>query len=167
LCLPLALAPRAAAAEDPKRVDGIHGKIKAVDVEQGTLTITIPESAPRTFRINDETLIAGPRGGAVPQKLKDKRFHEGLEVAVVPGTDGRTAKEVHLGYNRRAKQPAANPAPAGRPNQPDRTVKGKVVGVYPRDSKIEVRVVEGGFRANKLFTIDEDSKILGPKGCGK
>lgn len=38
-----------------------------------------------------------PRGGKVPQRLKDPRFQEGLPVA-----DGKTASEIHVGHDRNA-----------------------------------------------------------------
>src|SRR5262249_4876098 len=77
---------------------GIEGKVKKVDVEKGTLTITTSNGKERTFTIDDETTIVGPRGGVARRRLKDPRFHEGMDVTIV--ADGATTKEVHLGYSK-------------------------------------------------------------------
>src|SRR5215471_16123464 len=93
-----------AGAQETKKADkpaikgAIEGKVKKVDVDKETLTITV-DGRERTFTITDETTIVGPRGGLVHRRLKDPRFHEGLEITVV--AEGKTAKELHLGYDRK------------------------------------------------------------------
>src|SRR6267378_5796207 len=90
---------------------GIAGKVKSVDPEKGTLTITTTDGKTRTFTVDESTTMAGPRGGQVPRRLKDPRFHEGLEVTIV--ASGNVAKEVHLGYDRKPRedQPTKEPTP--------------------------------------------------------
>jgi hypothetical protein len=101
-----------AAAQETKRSDkpeipgGIEGQVKSVDLEKQMLTITTSGGRERTFAITDETTMLGPRGGKVRHRLKDHRFHEGMDLTIV--ADGRTAKEVHLGYSRREHGEAAN-----------------------------------------------------------
>jgi hypothetical protein len=95
-CLPLALA-----GDDKKTFNAIHGKIKTVDVEQGTLTITTDEGKARTFKMSDDTQIIGPDCGVVPERLKDKRFHAGREVTVIPAGDSPAAALL-LGSDRKA-----------------------------------------------------------------
>jgi hypothetical protein len=88
---------------------GIEGHVKSVDPDKQTLSIRTSSGAERTFTITDETTMLGPRGGKVRHRLKDHRFHEGLEVTIV--AQGTTATEVHLGYNRR--NPEGSAAGAG------------------------------------------------------
>jgi hypothetical protein len=77
---------------------GIEGKVKKVDPEKSTLTITTDDGKERTFEITDDTTMVGPRGGLVRRGLKDPRFHEGMDLTVL--AKGAVATEVHLGYNR-------------------------------------------------------------------
>jgi hypothetical protein len=89
-----------AGADDQKTEikGGIEGKVKKVDVDGKTLTITTTQGRDRTFSITNETTMVGPRGGKVRRRLHDPRFHEGLPVTIV--ADGSAATEVHLGYDR-------------------------------------------------------------------
>jgi len=89
-----------AGADDQKTEikGGIEGKVKKVDVDGKTLTITTTQGRDRTFSITNETTMLGPRGGKVRRRLHDPRFHEGLAVTIV--ADGSAATEVHLGYDR-------------------------------------------------------------------
>jgi hypothetical protein len=97
-----------ASAQEPKKGEkaeipgGIEGHVKSVDVEKQTLSIKTSTGTERTFRITNDTTMIGPRGGKVRNRLKDRRFHEGMEVTIV--AQGTTAKEVHLGYDRRNAQ---------------------------------------------------------------
>jgi hypothetical protein len=85
---------------------GIEGKIKSVDKEKDTLSVTTTDGKARTFTITDDTTIVGPRGGKVRRRLNDPRFHEGLDITVV--AKGATATEVHLGFNRKAPDEATD-----------------------------------------------------------
>src|SRR5947209_2882336 len=62
---------------------GIEGKIKTVDVDNNTLTVTTSQGRERTFKVTDDTVLVGPRGGKVRRHLKDPRFHEGFPVTIV------------------------------------------------------------------------------------
>jgi hypothetical protein len=96
-----------AAAADTKASeikDGIPGKIVKVDAEQATVTIAGEDGRERTYNITEETVIVGPRGGAVHKRLKDPRFHSGLAIVVVP--NGKAAAQLHLGYDRKARKNA-------------------------------------------------------------
>jgi hypothetical protein len=83
-------------ANKPEIKGGIEGKIKSVDVDNKTLTITTSQGRERTYKVTDDTVLVGPRGGKVRRHLKDPRFHEGFSVTIV--ADGNTATEVHLGF---------------------------------------------------------------------
>ena len=95
---------------------GIEATIKSVDADKGTVTVTTAEGRERTFHVNDETTIVGPRGGVVRRRLSDPRFHSGLELTVV--ATGTTATELHLGYNRKE---SAEGTTAGKTATPPRT----------------------------------------------
>jgi len=99
-------AQEAKKSEKPEIKDGIEAKVKKVDVEQGKLTVTIQDSRDRTFTVTEDTTIVGPRGGVVRHRLKDPRFHPGMEITIV--ANGNMAKELHLGYDyRESDTPAA------------------------------------------------------------
>jgi hypothetical protein len=104
---------------------GIEGKVKKVDIEKETLTVTV-NGKDRTFTITDETTMVGPRGGVVRRRLKDPRFHEGLEITVV--ATGSTATELHLGVDRKPKGETAN--------QPKVVAKGTAT---PSEEKVKVK----------------------------
>jgi hypothetical protein len=96
--------------------DGIEGKVKAVDVDKKTLTITTTQGKDRTFTITDDTEFLGPMGGKVRQHLKDPRFHEGFPVSVV--AEGANATEIHLGFAKDVgdtKTDATKSAKSGAP----------------------------------------------------
>jgi hypothetical protein len=96
------LSNRTAQAKDPEIKDGIPGTVVNVDVNQGTVTIAEKGSRERTYSVTEETVIVGPRGGIVHRRLKDHRFHSGLPITIV--ADGTTAVELHLGYDRKARE---------------------------------------------------------------
>jgi predicted RNA-binding protein len=128
-------------AQEAKRFDkpdikgGIEGKVKKVDLDKQTLTITA-NGRDRTFTITDDTTMVGPRGGLVRRRLRDPRFHEGLDIIVVP--DGSTAKELHLGYDRRAAQEKENepkPSTKGTAATKDRSKDKSADTAKKKDSK--------------------------------
>jgi hypothetical protein len=105
---------------------GIEGKVKKVDPDKMTVTITTSDGKERTFTVSDDTTMVGPRGGLVKRGLKDPRFHEGMEVTVV--ASGTKATEVHLGFDRRASGAAgeqAGKATEAKPVTPGAAAKGK------------------------------------------
>jgi hypothetical protein len=105
------LTARSAQAKDSEIKDGIAGKIVAVDVSKGTVTIADANNRERTYSITEETVIVGPRGGLVRSRLKDHRFHSGLPITVV--ANGTTANELHLGYDRKARGTASTTRSSG------------------------------------------------------
>ena len=97
----LLLAAPNVQAKDSEIKDGIPGTVVKVDAAQGTVTIAEKEGRERTYTVNQETQIIGPRGGIVHSRLHDHRFHAGLPITVV--ANGTTAAELHLGYDRKAR----------------------------------------------------------------
>jgi hypothetical protein len=66
------------------------GKLKKVDADKGTVTITV-DGKDHDFAIVEETRIMGPGGAVLKDRLKDKRFKEGAPVRFKPGKkDGKT-----------------------------------------------------------------------------
>jgi len=92
-------------ANKPEIKGGIEAKIKSVDVDNHTLTVTTSQGRQRTFKVTEDTVLVGPRGGKVRRHLKDPRFHEGFSVTIV--ADGNTASEVHLGFANESSEPAS------------------------------------------------------------
>ena len=88
--------------EKPEIPGGIEGHVKSVDHDKQALIMVGPGGRERTFTITDDTTMVGPRGGRVRRRLNDPRFHDGLEITVV--ADGSTAKEIHLGFDRRPNE---------------------------------------------------------------
>ena len=151
LCFSL---PLARAADDTKKKGaGVHGKVEAVKVGEGTLTVTTHGGKARTLQVNNDT--------QVPPGLKDKRFHPGVDIAVVPAAVGRAAKALHLSVvpqppiNKNLKGGRVNQDIQHSPTNADKGVKGKVVGVDLKKAQIT---------ANKTFKSTPDTKFLGSKG---
>jgi hypothetical protein len=112
-------------ADKPQIKGGIEGKLKKVDTEKETVIITV-DSKDRTFTITDDTVIVGPRGGLVRRRLKDPRFHPGLDVIVVP--EGNKVKELHLGYDRKdADETAGQPKSSTKGATKQPAERGNVV----------------------------------------
>jgi hypothetical protein len=88
----------ASAGQQQEIKGGIDGMVKQVDVDRHTLTITTAQGKDRIFKVTDDTIMLGPRGGKVRHHLKDKRFREGFPVIVV--ADGLNAAEIHFGFVR-------------------------------------------------------------------
>jgi hypothetical protein len=120
-----------AEAQDTKKSDkpeikgGIEGTLKKVDLDKETLIVTV-NGKDRTFTISDDTVIVGPRGGLVRRRLKDPRFHPGLDVIVVP--EGNKVKELHLGYDRKdAEETAGQPKSSTKGATKQPAERGNVV----------------------------------------
>src|SRR5262249_46371092 len=99
----------------------------------------------RTYNITDETVIVGPRGGSVHKRLKDPRFHSGLSIVVV--ATGKTASQLHLGYNRKARKVSS--ATSSSSETPDTTTAPK-----PRTSRF--RGLVGAKATPKVEKEEED-----------
>ena len=143
-------------AEKPQIKGGIEGKVKKVDVDKETLTITV-DGKERTFAITDDTTIVGPRGGLVRRRLKDPRFHPGLEITVV--ADGKTAKELHLGYDRKDSEEAANEPKSstkGASKRPEE--RGNVVPPPETPRKTEAKTPSKAAAKGEAAKKDEDEE---------
>lgn len=81
--------------------DGIQGYVKSVDAAKKTVTVITSDGKVRTFEVSKDTVMVGPRGGAIRRHLKDPRFHEGFPITIV--AKGADASEIHLGYAKDAK----------------------------------------------------------------
>ena len=125
-----------AAAQEPKKTEkaeipgGIEGHLKSVNVNKQTLSIKTSTGSERTFTITDDTTMIGPRGGIVRNRLKDRRFHEGLEVTIV--AHGTAAKEVHLGYDRRNPAGSASKSSVRVPAEKGQTTSDAPVATKAR-----------------------------------
>jgi hypothetical protein len=143
---------------------GIEGKVKKVDPEKMTLTITT-DGKERTFTITEDTTMVGPRGGLVKRGLKDPRFHEGLEITVV--ANGTKATELHLGIDRRKPAVAVDKAPKstvppaavakGKEEAEEyKEYPGKVKSVDPAKHMLVISLLNGQDRS---FMIARDVKM--------
>src|SRR5205085_2889526 len=74
-----------------------YGRIRRFDREARRLTVRMPDSKTRTFRITRSTRVIGPRGTALRRGLRDSRLLRGARVMIVTRSDGRTAREIRLG----------------------------------------------------------------------
>jgi hypothetical protein len=101
-CGILALLAARSQAQESEIKGGISATVIKVDVARGTVTVADKNSRERTYSINEETVIVGPRGGVVHRRLKDPRFHNGLPITIV--ANGTTAAELHLGYDRKGRE---------------------------------------------------------------
>jgi len=107
------------ASADDKKTEikgGIEGKVKKVDADAQKLTVTTEQGRERTFTVNDDTTMVGPRGGKVRKRLKDPRFHEGMSLTIV--AEGNTATEVHLGFQHKDERKSPRRATRKRPPGP-------------------------------------------------
>jgi hypothetical protein len=168
-----ACAPLSTNGQEPKKPaaptikGGIEGKVKKVDPEKMTLTITTA-GRERTFTITEDTTMVGPRGGVVRRGLKDPRFHEGMELTVV--ATGTTAKEVHLGFDRQEPsatvESAAKPATGGAASkakeptkeaaEEDKIYPGKIKSVDSARHMLVISLLNGQERS---FMIAKDVKL--------
>jgi hypothetical protein len=80
----------------------VKGTVVKVDAKKNTITVKTTEGE-KTFDINDETKILGPKGGVSDARLKDDRFVAGAEVKLLIAGNNRTAREIHLPERTKAK----------------------------------------------------------------
>jgi hypothetical protein len=156
-----------AGADDQKAEikGGIEGKVKSVDVEGQKLTIITSQGRERTFTINEDTTMVGPRGGKVRRHLKDPRFHEGFPVTIV--ADGNAAEQVHFGFAKDAT--GAEHADAGKPatrteaknDTVDRPKTSKNTSTPPADAASTARNVARHKEAKKLEDEDDEEELPG------
>jgi hypothetical protein len=82
----------------------VVGQVKVVNLARSNFTITLESGKDRTFAVDKKTKFLGPQGGKSKDGLKDDRMAKGYEIKVVPAKDGKTAKEVHLPYRKKASE---------------------------------------------------------------
>src|SRR5258708_3728342 len=99
------------AQEGPQR-----GKIKKVDVDKGTVTITV-DGKDQEVLVTDDTRLVDAANMDVAQRLKDKAFKEGAEVLFK--AEDRGAKRVLVGM----KLGGGGPGAAGPGNIRTATIK--------------------------------------------
>jgi hypothetical protein len=155
---------------------GIDGKIKSVDADAKTLTIVTDQGSQRTFKITDETIMLGPRGGKVRRHLKDPRFHKGFSVTIV--AQGDTATEVHLGFARAGDEGKTAPAKVTKsgtqePTRDEGTDQPKTARritrpaprteapTQPADDQTATKTVAKGRTAKYAPAEDEDHEVPG------
>lgn len=82
-----------------KPVDGVEGRIVAVDVDNRRFTVQLKSSGRKQeVTVAEDTQFIGPRGGVSDRGIKDDRLMPGAEVTLVFAPGGRALKEVHLPY---------------------------------------------------------------------
>jgi hypothetical protein len=151
------------AADDqkPQIKGGIEGTVKKVDVEAKTLTI-ITQGRERTFSINDETTMVGPRGGKVRRGLKDPRFHLGMALIVV--AEGKTATEVHLGFQHREgeeKTTVDKENKVGGQDAPEKTVKKATRPPRDTEPNPDLKTAARGKTDRQPADEDDDLEVPG------
>jgi hypothetical protein len=82
----------------------VTGKVKIVNLARNNFILILESGKERTFTVDKKTKFLGPQGGKSKDGLKDDRMAKGYEVKVVPTKDGKTAKEVHLPYRKKASE---------------------------------------------------------------
>ena len=87
--------------------DGIVGKVESVNEDKGTLTVKLEDGKEKVFSINDKTDILGPRGGVIRSRLGDKRFKDKISVTIVMDEEGKVAKAIYLGIDRKTTDATA------------------------------------------------------------
>lgn len=91
--------------EVPK--DAIAGKVKSVDLKEGSFVLAMTGGKDRMFLVDAKTEFYGPRGGdrgTGPSGLKDDCMEKGYEIRVVASKDGKTAVDVHLPVRKGEKK---------------------------------------------------------------
>jgi hypothetical protein len=124
-------------AEKPEIPGGIEGRVKSVNHDKQTLTIIASTGRERSFTVTEDTTMVGPRGGKVRRRLNDRRFHEGMELTIVP--DGSTAKEIHLGYSRRESDDASGQPKSSASRKPAPALERSGVASTDKATKKELR----------------------------
>ena len=124
----------------------VKGKIKAVDADKHTLTVTVGDKD-QEFKVTDETKLLGPSGKDIKNGLSSPRLTEGAEVTVTTETkDGQdVCTKVQL---------------KGQKAQLAGGVQGKIKKVDPGQGTLTVTVGD----KDQEFKVTEETKLLGPSG---
>jgi hypothetical protein len=73
----------------------VTGTLVKVDVKNNTLTIKTDDGE-KTYDVNTETKVLGPKGGVAEAGLKDPRLVKGVMLKVVVAGNNKTAHEIHI-----------------------------------------------------------------------
>jgi enterochelin esterase family protein len=94
---------------DKARPQPQKGKLKKVDADKGLVTISTPDGKDHEFTVTEKTLLKDPANETVQDRLKDKRFQEGVVVIFLARE--QDGKEVLIGMKLfgDGKEPPAPP----------------------------------------------------------
>jgi hypothetical protein len=87
-----------------------QAKIKKVQPDTSTLTLTV-NGKDMDYTVLPETMLKGPGGESLTERLKDKRFKEGAAVMFKPATRGGKAVLLGLRFIPAGKGPGFKKAP--------------------------------------------------------
>src|SRR5262249_31009211 len=87
-----------------------RAKIKKVQPDTGTITLTV-NGEDMDYTVLPETLLKGPGGEALTERLKDRRFKEGAAVMFKPATKGGKAVLLGLRFAPAGKGPGFKKEP--------------------------------------------------------
>jgi hypothetical protein len=146
----------------PPPQDIQRGKIKKIDADEGTLTITV-NGKDRSFSVGEDTRIMDADGQPARGGLKHKGFKPGAAVMFKPGLKGDNTVLVGL---KLVGQPAPPPRVDLSKVKPltdmgkDDTYKGFKGGLYPDGKNERPRAHEAAGRAlaKKVQPLDRDGK---------
>ncbi len=68
--------------------DEIKGKIKSVDADKGTITVTSSDGKDRTLTVSKDAKIVGASGKDLKEGLKDKHLKAGIPIIVITKKEG-------------------------------------------------------------------------------
>lgn len=72
----------------------VKGKVKNVDADKNTITVTTADGKDHDFKIGTDTKVLAASGKELADRLKDKHIKAGTEVVIT--TDKDQVKEVKL-----------------------------------------------------------------------
>jgi len=98
------LCPMAPAQKKDEPGKGQLVKVKSVDDKTNTLIVMTAEGKTMTFKVDKDVHIVGPHGGKSEDRLKDDRITAGKEITLFLAPDGKTLKEIKLGYRMRTPE---------------------------------------------------------------
>jgi preprotein translocase subunit YajC len=126
--------------------DEVRGKIKAVDADKHTITVTVGDRD-QEFTLTDDTKLLGPSGKDVKNGLNSPRLTAGAEVTV--STEKKGGQDVCTKVQLR-----------GQKVQLAGGVQGKVKKVDADQATVTVTVAD----RDQEFKVTDQTKLLGPSG---
>ncbi len=114
-------APPPAKPNDKPLAAEISGKLKSVDVEKNTITVTVGDKD-QVFEIPGAAKLIGPGGNELPDRLKTPktRLDDKIAVAVTVKTEKKDGKEVvtEVRFRRAGTTDGKPPPPGAKPENP-------------------------------------------------